>query len=260
MTATLTRPELDTTPLPAATRPGIPFQRLLRVEWQKTTDTRASRWLIGLMALSIVGLMIAPILATGSFKQNGDDYLAFAGFAVSLLLPVLTVLVMTSEWSQRTVLTTFTQEPRRGRVIAAKIGAAGILTALTCVFAALVTVAALASSAATGTHVSWHLSPSVAIGFVVVAVLNAAMGVGFGAVLQNTAAAIVMIFALPTVFALLSAPLGSVADWISPARMLDWVSSGEWGGHAPQILVGIALWFVLPVAAGIVRTMKREIN
>ena len=31
---------------PRATFPGIPFGRLVRVEWGKATDTRAARWLL----------------------------------------------------------------------------------------------------------------------------------------------------------------------------------------------------------------------
>ena len=44
--ATMTHPELTTgTDAPTANFTGIPFGRLVRVEWGKATDTRAARWL-----------------------------------------------------------------------------------------------------------------------------------------------------------------------------------------------------------------------
>ncbi len=48
---------------------------------------------------------------------------------VSVLLPVLGILLVTAEWSQRTALTTFTLVPRRERIIAAK-AAAGVALAV----------------------------------------------------------------------------------------------------------------------------------
>jgi len=36
--------------------------------------------------------------------------------------------------------------------------------------------------------------------------------------------------------------------------------NGEWSGHTPQILATVILWVALPVAAGLVRTVRREIN
>jgi ABC-2 type transport system permease protein len=56
-------------------------------------------------------------------KQSGASYLTWAGIGATRLLPVVLMLAMTAEWSQRTAMSTFTQEPRRGRVLAAKIAA-----------------------------------------------------------------------------------------------------------------------------------------
>jgi ABC-2 type transport system permease protein len=243
-----------------STESGIPFGRLLRVEWLKTVDTRASRWLLALVGLVTAGLMFAPVIAVGSFDQNIKDYTNFAAFGACLLLPVVAALVMTSEWSQRTVLTTFTQEPRRRRVIFAKLGAIGILSALASAFAAVVSVIALAVSAGIGRDVSWHLSASIGIGFVVGIALNVAMGAAFGAVLMNSATAIVAIFALPTAFALLNTPLHAVGEWIDPNHMSAWIFDGRWDGHVAKIIVQALLWIALPITAGIIRTVRREIN
>ena len=48
---------------------------------------------------------------------------------IGILLPVLGILTVTSEWSQRTALTTFALVPARSRVVGAKL-AAGMIIAL----------------------------------------------------------------------------------------------------------------------------------
>ena len=119
---------------PAATFTGIPFARLVRVEWSKATETRAARWLLAAVAATTVGLMLAPILSPSSIDQTYTSYLSYAATGLSILLPVLAILTLTSEWSQRTVLTTFTQEPRRLRIVTAKITVSLILGASSAVF------------------------------------------------------------------------------------------------------------------------------
>lgn len=239
---------------------GIPFSRLLRVEWGKATDTRAARWLLALVAVSTIGLMLAPLLAASSIDQTYTSYLGFAAIGLSILLPVVSILTLTSEWSQRTVLTTFTQEPRRTRVINAKITVSILLAGAAAVFGALVTAAGLAVAAASGRDLVANLDAGVAVGYLLFVLLNVLMGVAFGALLHNSAAAIVLYFALPTAFALLGRAVGSVADWLDSTTTFDWILQGHWAGHTPQIVVSTVIWVALPLAAGLVRTVRREIN
>lgn len=44
-------------------------------------------------------------------------------------MPVVGILLVTSEWSQRTAITTFTLVPQHGRVLTAKLLAALVLSA-----------------------------------------------------------------------------------------------------------------------------------
>ena len=55
------------------------------------------------------------------------SYLGLSVLPMAILLPVLGIMSATQEWSQRTGLTTFTLEPRRGRVVTAKVVAAALL-------------------------------------------------------------------------------------------------------------------------------------
>jgi ABC-type transport system involved in multi-copper enzyme maturation permease subunit len=140
------------------TFPGIPFSRLLRIEWGKATDTRAARWLLVLAAASTIGVLLAPMLRPSSVDQTYTSYLGFAAVGLTILLPVVSILTLTSEWSQRTVLTTFTQEPRRTRVINAKVTVSLLLAGGAAVFGGLVTAASLGVAAASGRELEANLN------------------------------------------------------------------------------------------------------
>ena len=74
---------------------------------------------------------------------------------MSLILPVLGILLVTSEWSQRTGLTTFALVPQRERVIVAKlIGATPARPLRRGRRASSSPRSATSSSAATGTSAS----------------------------------------------------------------------------------------------------------
>jgi ABC-2 type transport system permease protein len=246
-------------PTPAAIE-AIPFARLFRVEWSKAVDTRAARWLIAITAVGTMAIMLAPALATGSIEQTYRNYLDFPTFIATTLLPIAAILTMTTEWTQRTVLTTFTQEPRRGRVVAAKVGAGLLLGLFSAAFVALVTVATVWLVEAGGRDVHGHLSASELVGFVLFVLLNMLLAIAFGAVLHNTAAAIVLIFVVPIGFGFLGEAVPLVHRWFDPSTALNHVLAGHWGGHELPILVGTTLWIALPLAAGVVRTLRREIK
>jgi ABC-type transport system involved in multi-copper enzyme maturation permease subunit len=238
----------------------IPFSRLLRVEWSKATDTRAARWLIGLVGIATVAVMLAPLLARGSIDQNYVTYLSFAAIPLTVLLPVVSILTLTSEWSQRTVLTTFVQEPRRSRVVNAKVTVSAIIALAAAAFGGAVTALAVSIAALSGRPVEANLHPAELIGFVLFVLLNLMMGVAFGALLHNPAAAIVLFFGLPTVFGIVGSLVKSIGQWLDPSRTFDWVLNGDWDGHVAKIAVSGLVWLVMPLAAGIVRTVRREIK
>jgi ABC-type transport system involved in multi-copper enzyme maturation permease subunit len=242
------------------TFPGIPFGRLIRVEWGKATDTRAARWLLIAVAASTVGLMLTPLLSPSSIEQSYTSYLGFAAVALSILLPVVSILTLTSEWSQRTALATFTQEPRRMRVVTAKIIVSLLLGAGAAVFGGLVTAAGLGAAAASGRTLDANLNAGLLAAFLLYVVLNVMTGVALGALVHNSAAAIVASFVLPIGFALLGRASHLVADWLDYSTAFTWLLNGQWSGHTAQILVSVLLWVAIPLTAGFVRTVRREIN
>jgi ABC-2 type transport system permease protein len=260
-TITMTHPVPATSAnTPATTFAGIPFGRLVRVEWGKATGTRAARWLLVGVAASTVGLMLAPLLSSRTVEQSYTSYLGFAAVALSILLPVVSILTLTSEWSQRTAFATFTQEPRRLRVVTAKITVSLMLGAAAAVFGGLVTAAGLGVAAGFGRSVDANLSAGLLAAFLLYVVLNVMTGVALGALVHNSAAAIVASFVLPIGFALLGRTSQLVAEWLDYSTTFNWLLNGEWSGHRTQILTSVILWVAIPLAAGLVRTLRREIN
>lgn len=249
---------IDTGPL----TPGpLPFSRLVRVEWAKATDTRAARWLLALLALSTAGMMLVPVLAPTNFDQTYASYLRVAALGLSILLPVVGILMFTGEWSQRGVMTTFTQEPRRFRVVNAKLAVSLVLGGGGAAFGGVVTAAGLGlASAASGRALEANLSVGAITSYLLYVLLNVLAAVALGALLQNSAAAIASSFALPAAFALLGTASTLVADWIDMSTTWNWVLQNEWGGHVPQISVSVIFWVAIPLAAGVVRTIRRDVT
>ena len=244
---------------PSAPRP-IPFSRLVGVEWAKATDTRAARWLLALVALSTAGIMLVPVLAPTSFDQTDASYLRVAALGLSILLPVVAILMFTGEWSQRSIMTTFTQEPRRIRVLNAKLAVSMVLSGGAAVFGGVVTAAGLGLASASGRVLEADLTAGGITGYLLFVVLNVLAGVALGALLQSSATAIAASFALPAAVAVLGTASTLVADWIDMSTTWNWVLENDWAGHVPQISVSIVFWVAVPLAAGVVRTIRRDVT
>lgn len=238
----------------------IPFGRLLRVEWGKATDTRAARWLLAITALAATAIMLAPILARTKIAQTTQHYVQFPAFVLATLLPVVAILTLTSEWTQRTVLTTFTQEPRRSQVVWAKVAVSALLALAATAFGALLAAGGVALVEAGGRHVVDDVGWGQVIGLPLFLLANMLLGTAFGAVLHNSAAAIVLVFVLPTAFGILGQAVHAVQHWFDPGTTFGWMVNGQWSGHGPEMAVSLATWVVIPLAAGFVRTVRREIK
>ncbi len=243
---------------PSAEGPN-PFSRLVRIEWTKATDTRAARWLLAIVALSTAGMMLAPILAPTRFDQTYAGYLEVASIAQVTLVPILGILMLTGEWSHRSVITTFTQEPRRIRVVTAKVAAALMLGSGAAVFGGVVTAAGIGLATASGRTIEGTLSVGDITGYLLYLLLNVLGGVAVGALVHSSATAIAAYFSLNIATALLGTASTLIADWIDTATTWTWVLDNDWGGHVPQIAVSTLFWVVVPLAAGAVRTLRRDI-
>ncbi|MEU5553939.1 MULTISPECIES: ABC transporter permease [unclassified Micromonospora] len=262
MTTTTVAPE-DTRPASRAAERAPSLTRLTRVELRKLVDTRAGRWL--LITIALIAALIATIqlVYAEDAEQTFVDFFIPSLLPIGLLLPVLGILSITSEWSQRTALTTFALVPRRGRVIIAKLVAV-VLAALASVVVSLA-VAAVANliADATGGAGTWRIEGALVLHAVVFQVSCVLMGAAFGLLFLHTPLAIVSYLVLPNVWMILGGlirPLNRSAEWLDTGRTMGplftpEVTAGQWARLAVSLLV----WLVLPMVVGLVRTTRREV-
>src|SRR5256885_2479319 len=126
---------------------GQSFLKLVTIELRKSVDTRSGRVLIAGILLIALAALTWQFTHLPKGAVGFDGFLGAAATGVMLILPVIGVMAMTSEWTQRTALTTFTLSPRRVRVQLAKFVSAVLLSAV--VMTAVVALA-LASTALAG--------------------------------------------------------------------------------------------------------------
>jgi ABC-2 type transport system permease protein len=256
-------------PVRHAEHAPIPFRTVMGVELRKMFDTRSGFWLM-------VGIAAAGLLATGAvIAFAGDDALTYDNFAgaigvpMTILLPVVAILSVTGEWSQRAGLTTFTLVPHRGRVIRAKlvntwlVGIASILVAL-----AIGAVGNVVATTIIGVDTVWDLPLSSILYIIGADLIGMTVGFMLGVVTRNSAAAIVSYFVYWFVIPTLSAVLAANQHWFEKAQ--GWVdfsfnqnrlydggfSAQDW----TQLAVTGAVWLVLPLAFGLWRVLRAEVK
>ena len=240
-------------------RPGL--SRLTKVELRKMVDTRSGFWLqLSVLALTVLVVVITLIAGHDqdhTFRNIFGNALVPAG----ILLPVVGILLVSSEWSQRTALVSFALIPERGRLIAAKV-LAGVVLGLVALIVAAV-VAAIGTAVASPDIAQVWTFPVVLVGqYALYAVSAMVIGVAFGAALQASAPAIVLYFGLPAAFGALGSihAIRGTVEWFSSVSF-EWLTQNVLSGHEwAQVLVALALWMVLPLAIGIWRITRRDLN
>jgi ABC-2 type transport system permease protein len=253
---------IDTPPLAPRTERSS-FSLLTRVEIRKAVDTRAGLWLLlCVAATAITGAVLRS--ATGSpLHHNFTDISNVVQEFTSILLPIVGILLITSEWSQRTALQTFTLVPQRWRVVRAKI-AAGILIGLGAAVVSLVLAAVATAFASHPAGVSpWQSSLDVIGVGLLYQSLSLLGGMAFGLLLLNSPLAIVLNFALPIVWNILTGSISSlngVANWLNVSNTAgNLLQNDMTPEHWAQLLVSALVWIGIPFAVGVLRLRRKEI-
>lgn len=242
----------------------VGFRRLVSVELRKAVDTRAGRWLVAAI-LALTAAAMALVFAVGDEDQRTlADMLGYAASPQGFLLPVLGVLLVTSEWSQRTALVTFTLAPSRTQVVGAKVVAALLLASVA--FAGAVVVAVLATLAGGREDGFADVTVATFALFLALQLLNIMLGMAFGLILLNTPAAVVAFFVVPTVSSLVFTTVPALADlapWLDLQTAQSPLVNGDFsltGEQLAQVGVTALVWVVLPFVAGWSRVMRAEVK
>ena len=270
MTTIALTPEVAT---PAAARreppAPIPFTRILSVELQKMFDTRAGFWLMWSIAISAVLATAALIVFAPLADQTYDNFGGAIGVPMVVFLPIIAILSVTSEWSQRSGLTTFTLVPHRGRVLRAKlvlsvfVGAVSVILAL-----GIGALGNLVGAAIAGIDPVWDISLAQAASIVLANVLGLLFGFTIGVLIRNSPGALVTFLVFYFVLAPLTELLAATQDWFRDAR--PWVDFNftqgtlfEGGLTAEQWLnLGATslVWIFIPLAIGMMLVRGSEVK
>ena len=181
------------------------------------------------------------------------------------LLPVLGILAITSEWSQRTGLVTFTLEPSRRRIVYAKLTAIVITgVAFVVLVLGLAAIANVIGMAVFDGDGSWTFGIEGVRDVLLLQLMGLLQGVAFGMILMNSAAAIVTAFVLPTAFSVVANIVPKIQDaapWIdlgtAQGPLFDHTMAGDdWA----QLALTSLWWIVIPLVAGVWRLLRSEVK
>jgi len=256
---------------PRSVTERVPLSRLVQVELRKMFDTRSGFWLMASVVISAVLATGAVILFAPDDELTYSTFGAAIGFPMTVILPIIAILSVTSEWSQRSGLTTFTLVPHRGRVILAKavsavaVGVVSMLSAF-----AIGAIGNVVGTAITGTGTVWDASVVDVLYIVLGNVLGLLSGFMLGTLIRNSARAIVAYFVysfvLPTVFVVLATSqewFRHLQPWVDVtyAQSALFSFNGALTGEQwANIGVTGVTWLLIPMLVGLGLVMRAEVK
>lgn len=250
-------------------RPRIPLTRLVDVEFRKLVDTLSSRWLLASVPL------LTLVVVTGVTLWGRDEEVTFGMHTTTnmmpleLLLPLVAVLSVAGEWSQRSALTTFALVPRRSRVVSAKAAALLIATlAATATVVALSAIGTVVAAQVRDIEAAWDLPLELVLRLTLANVLAVAFGFLVGVAIRSTAPAMVAYLGFMFVLPFVSSTVAGLWSW--------WAENGAWfdlswstsfvtapeitGEQWAQVGTSTLIWIVVPLLFALRRLLRVEIR
>lgn len=261
-----------------------PFSRLVRVESRKARDTRAGFWLL-LITGVLEFIVLAIVCLVGIFGDFGGDKIGFQDlflqvmlFPVSLLVPVFAITIVTSEWGQRSALSTFALEPSRTRVLLAKLVVSVSMALGTLVVAAIcAAIANVIAAAGQGYSPEWSVDGQKFFVTVLVQVLAFITAFGLAMCFLSSPASISVYYIVTLILPLIAyAILFNLFGWF--ASTIPWLdfnyasmpwTSDQWPDGHKTVVDGLAwarltsatvIWLVLPLGIGFTRILRAEVK
>ena len=274
---------------------SLSLPRLIRSEWVKLF-TVGSTWV--LLSVTLVLNVGIAVLMAYLFRSNdsafGPNMAGAQGlwservaegstFTGMILLPILAVLTITSEYSSGLIRATFAVAPRRVRVMLAKMVVVALVVAIVSALSVAIGWAAgyaiLQNTPSIDLALTTNTSLRVLGGYVVEMVLLALFSFGLGAWVKWTAAgvgtALGMILVLPgalAVLSLLAAPDTATSGWrkwLVDANQFLPTNAGNAVTTAvppPDALYGpwegvgiLGIWALAALVIGVLVTARRDV-
>lgn len=237
---------------------------LVRSEIAKLTTVRAPRWIL----LAQVALLV--MAASGAVVAGGLDLTTTVGLSrllehggvVAILSLIVGITVSAGEFRHGTVVDTFLTEPRRERVVVAKLVTGALAGLVAGVVVALADVAiAVVWCAVKDVSLDWSLTGRSAVGVALWQTLYTVLGVAVGAMVRAQAAAIVSaviwLFVAETALGQLA---DSIAKWL-PATAATALGNAPEDGLLSQVGGGLTLtvWALAAGLGAVVLTRRRDL-
>jgi ABC-2 type transport system permease protein len=247
----------------------VPLSRLVAVELRKNFDTRSGRWLLASLGLAAL-LTTGAIIAWAPVNQlSYSEFTLAIGVPMTIILPIIAALSVTSEWTQRSGLATFTLVPHRGRVMLSKAIAAVLVTIpATGAAFGVGALGNVAGAAMADVPAVWNQSIVEVGSFALGQTLLLLVGFVLGALIRNSSGAIVAYMLYGFVAPGLLAFLAFSQDWFADAR--PWVDAkysqdallrGDLTGDGWSHLVVTSLvWLALPMVVAVANVLRSEVK
>ena len=249
----------------------IPLTRITADELRKMFDTRSGFWLIASIAITSLLATVGVVLWAADPDLTYSTFATAIRFPVVIILPLIAILAVTSEWSQRTGLTTFTLVPHRSRIITAKaISSVAIAVAAMVLAFAVGALGNLIGAAIRGVPLVWDVSLTQCWYYVLGMVLSLLMGFMLGVLIRASTGALVAYFIwtflVPTVFGLLAQSqhwFHQIQPWVD----IQFAQAGLFvfahaltGKEWAQIAVTGVAWLLVPLLVGLRLVMRTEVK
>jgi len=248
---------------------GTPLGRVVTTELRKMLNTRSGSWLVASLVILALLATIAVITFAPDEQLTYATFVTAIGIPLSLVLPMIAILSVTSEWSQRTGLTTFTLVPQRGRVLAAKAIASVVVAIVSTPLAiGIGALGAVAGPSIAGLDPTWDLPLSTLLTIALGNTLGVLVGFTIAVLVRRSPAAlvgyVVYQFLLPTLAMLLAASQSwfrDVQPWIDldfaqNALFSPYLTAEQWA----QVGVTALLWMAIPLVVGLKLLMRAEVK
>lgn len=253
----------------------VPFTRLVSVEARKMADTRGGFWLMlvtGLLLAVFVAIVLLVVALNDDFSMSANTWSMILTIPLSLLLPVFAILTVTSEWSQRTGLGTFTLEPHRLRVFRAKLVSVALLALATIVVAVILgAIGNVVGAAIGGYDAQWDFSATDLLITIGGQLAYFMMGFALALLILNTPGAIAIYYVVALLLPLMVYQiLFFMFDWardLIPFIDMQYATAPLLqkpidlsGTDVLALISAVTLWVVLPLVIGIRRVLRAEVK
>lgn len=197
------------------------MRNAIRSEWIKLRTARSNLVLLLLAAAVPVAftILITATVRSSDVEDQDRFSLLLAGVTIGyLLIAVLGVLIIGQEFRHTTIRVTFTAEPRRARVMAAKALVVAATALVVGVIATVFSYAignAIMTSRGLDVTLAGSTQARAMVGSVLLFALYGLVGLGVGSIIRATAGAITLVVVWPLIVeSIIKGLLPKIGKWL----------------------------------------------